>query len=805
MDVEKLHSLLVRQLRRHPHCVTEPLTGCGDFVLAIDEAYRQFDHDRQMLERSLDLSSQELVQANKEMRAVVQMLPDVFLRITTDGVILDCNVSGAGHLFRPAQELVGTRVQDVPAKDVGALFDRAIREVAAKKSRVVVEYAMNAEGTQTYSEATLLPLKGHQIIVFIRDITARRCAEEALRHSEKKHRELADSLPESVFEMDEQGKLLFLNTTGLRDFGYTQEDLAAGIHAADLVPAEERHLVMGEIAKAIRGEEYRREWVVCRKDGTPFPILAHATPILRDGKPVGLRGLAVNMTERKRAEVEMARLVTAIEQAAESIMITDEKGSILYVNPAFFRITGYERDEVLGRNPRILRSGRQDHVYYRHMWDLLAHGHVWSGRLVDRRKDGSLFEWDSTISPVRDGGGNIVNYVAVSRDVSREVQLEEQLRQSQKMEAIGRLAGGVAHDFNNLLTVIMGNIDLMLPEMADEDPHKLAITEVREAAQRAASLTGQLLAFGRRQVLNPKILDLNSVVTHMEGMLRRLIGENIDMQIHVEPDLRKIRADPTQMEQVILNLVLNARDAMPKGGKLTITTTNSQVDDAHALRLGDVGPGIYSGLEISDTGVGMDAETRQHLFEPFYTTKERGKGTGLGLATVYGIVKQSGGHVSVYSEPGGGSTFRIYFPRVEDLGEVHKPERLPVGLVQGKETVLVVEDEDLVRKLACAMLQKHGYKVIAARHGDEALRLAQSFDGPIDIMLSDVVMPGMKVEELSERILEDRPGVKLLYMSGHPESTIIHLGVFAGGMPLLKKPFTAAELAVKIREILDAP
>ncbi|HEY8240337.1 MAG TPA: ATP-binding protein, partial [Kiritimatiellia bacterium] len=296
---------------------------------------------------------------------------------------------------------------------------------------------------------------------------------------------------------------------------------------------------------------------------------------------------------------------------------------------------------------------------------------------------------------------------------------------------------------------------------------------------------------------------LNGVVDHMEKMFRRVLGENIDLQIRLAQDIGKVRADPTQMEQVLLNLALNARDAMPGGGMLSITTSNAAVDESHALRLGDVGPGTYVGLEISDTGTGMDAETRQHLFEPFFTTKERGKGTGLGLATVYGIVKQSGGHISVYSEPGNGSTFRVYLPRVEHPSDAAELEPPKVGLLSGHETILVVEDEDLVRKLTCAMLQKQGYKIIAARHGDEALRLAATYDGPIDLVLSDVVMPGIKVEEMAERILDQRPGLKLLYMSGHPESTIIHLGVFSGSMPLLKKPFTAAELGKKVRESLD--
>jgi PAS domain S-box-containing protein len=797
------HSLLKRQLKRHLGKEKADDPAWSALVEAVDAAYRQFDADRHMLERSLDLSSQELVGANRDLRAILQRLPDVFFRINSEGVILDGHIGEAGKAFRSPDELVGTHIQDLPLKEYRAAFDSAVREVAGGTKRTMVEFILPSNGTPIHCEASLLPLPDRQVIVFIQDITPRRRAEEAVRASERKHRELADALPETVFEMDAEGNILYFNASGLADFGYTSADLAHGLNARDLVPPDAGALVQQEIEKAMRGEKYQQEWVVRRKNGTLFTIMASAVPVMQEGRAVGLRGIAINTTEQKSAEMERARLHTAIEQAAESVMITDEKGAILYVNPAFERITGYLREDVVGRNPRILRSGRQNHGYYKHMWDLLAHGHVWTGRLIDQRKDGSLFEWDSTISPVRNSEGLIVNYVAVSRDVTREVQLEEQLRQSHKMEAIGRLAGGVAHDFNNLLTVIMGNIDLVLPDMPASDPSRQPIVEVREAAQRAASLTGQLLAFGRRQVLHPKVIDLNGVVDHMEKMFRRVLGENIDLQIRLAQDIGKVRADPTQMEQVLLNLALNARDAMPGGGMLSITTSNAAVDESHALRLGDVGPGTYVGLEISDTGTGMDAETRQHLFEPFFTTKERGKGTGLGLATVYGIVKQSGGHISVYSEPGNGSTFRVYLPRVEHPSDAAELEPPKVGLLSGHETILVVEDEDLVRKLTCAMLQKQGYKIIAARHGDEALRLAATYDGPIDLVLSDVVMPGIKVEEMAERILDQRPGLKLLYMSGHPESTIIHLGVFSGSMPLLKKPFTAAELGKKVRESLD--
>jgi two-component system cell cycle sensor histidine kinase/response regulator CckA len=801
--MKELHSLLRRQLKAHVGGRLPDSPEWRALLEAVDEAYRQFDADRLMLERSLDLSSQELVEANKELRAILQLLPDVFFRIKPDGEILDGSVRSASKVFPSVRELIGTRLQDLPPRTYFEPFSRAVGEVVARKTRAVIEFAMDANGSTIYYEASLLPLVDTQIIVFIRDISQRRRVEEALRTSERKHRELADTLPETVFECDADGNILYLNATGLRDFGRTSADLARGLNIRDLINPDLRGHVAVEIERAMRGDAYEQEWLVHRRDGGVFPVFVQAIPVLQEGRPIGLRGIAINMAARKQAEMERARLHTAIEQAAESVMITDDRGSILYVNPAFERITGYAKEEVLGQNPRLLSSGKQDKGYYRHMWELLQQGHVWGGRLVDRRKDGTCFEWDSTISPVRDSDGAIVNFVAVSRDVTREVQLEEQLRQSHKMEAIGRLAGGVAHDFNNLLTVIIGNIELILPDLANDDPKRQSVTEIHEAALRAAELIAQLLAFGRRQVLHPKLIDLNAVVQRMETMFRRLLGENIVLQVRPEAALARIRADPTQMEQVLMNLTLNARDAMPGGGLLTIATGNASVDAEQAQRLGEIRPGLYVVLEISDTGTGMDAETLQHLFEPFFTTKDRGKGTGLGLATVYGIVKQSGGHVSVYSEPRRGSTFRVYLPLVGESGGQPAPEPQATGLVTGKETILVVEDEDLVRKLACSMLEKHGYKVLIARNGDEAVRMLARTREPIDLVLSDVVMPGMQVEDMANAIQAERPGLNVLYMSGHPESTITHLGLSRETLPLIKKPFTSMELCRRVREMLD--
>ena len=381
---------------------------------------------------------------------------------------------------------------------------------------------------------------------------------------------------------------------------------------------------------------------------------------------------------------------------------------------------------------------------------------------------------------------------------------EEQLRQSQKVEAIGRLAGGIAHDFNNLLTIINGYTELLLGRIPAEDRMSRDINEIRKAGQRAASLTRQLLAFSRKQILEPKVLDLNTIVVDLEKMLRRLIGEDIELIISPAADLRRTKADPGQIEQVIMNLVVNARDAMPQGGKLTLETANVDLDDAYAARHVGVRAGAYILLAVSDTGCGMDREAMAHIFEPFFTTKGPGKGTGLGLATVYGIVKQSGGTIEVLSQPGQGSTFQIYLPRVEET-EATSPTDAPAPRhIGGSETILLVEDAEDVRDLARDILGLMGYNLMTASNPVEAIQVSQDHSGVIHLLLTDVVMPGMSGRQLADRLVADRPGLKVLFMSGYTDNAIVHHGVLDPGTAFVQKPFTPDSLSRKVREVLDA-
>ncbi len=525
-----------------------------------------------------------------------------------------------------------------------------------------------------------------------------------------------------------------------------------------------------------------------------------------DLAPMQLSLLAGDRKEHRnqRTEDTVRKLWRAVEQSADMVMITDREGIIEYVNPAFQLLTGYSPGELMGQNPRVLKSGQQAKEIYTELWQTILSGNVFHCTMANRKKNGEVFVAEKTITPLRDGRGRITHFISNDRDITDRRRMENQLQQAQKMDAIGRLAGGVAHDFNNLLMVISSYAELMLDSLAPQHPLRHNVDEIQKASRRAADLTRQLLAFGRKQMQALQVLDLNRLIEDFNKMLPRLIGEDVELVFVPGDKLGSVKADPVQIEQVLMNLVANARDAMPRGGRLTIETASVRLDDVYVQQHSIVPPGDYVLLTVTDTGLGIAPEHLSHIFEPFYTTKEEGKGTGLGLATVYGVVKQNGGFIWVYSEPGLGTAFKIYLPRARPAKPVPQTPVPTEGFKRGSETLLLAEDEQAVRQSIREFLTLNGYIVLEARNGTEALACARGYAGPIHLMITDVVMPQMSGAELAAELRSDRPDMKALFVSGYAEATVLRHGAIDVTTRFLQKPFSLKALARKIREVLDA-
>jgi len=506
---------------------------------------------------------------------------------------------------------------------------------------------------------------------------------------------------------------------------------------------------------------------------------------------------------RARLDEEYRRLSAAIDQTVDSVIITNVAGEIVYVNPGFERVSGYSRNEVLGQHVNILNSGEHDNAFFEEMWQSILAGNIWHSHVINKKKDGVLYTDEVIITPVRNEAGEIINFVSVQRDVTHEFELEEQLRRSQRMEAVGQLTAGIAHDFNNLLTAINGFAELLQRQLPIESLQYEMAGKILQSGEHAAELINQLLAFSRKQVISPKVLNINHIIVNVDKILQRVIGEEIELSVNLSPGLWLTSVDPTQIEQVIINLAVNARDAMTGGGKLIIETSNKVLDDAYAADHLSVNPGEYILLAVSDTGHGMSKEIQAHIFEPFFTTKEVHEGTGLGLASVFGIVKQSGGNIWVYSEEGTGTTFKVYLPRATDDPFSSLLSAQIVDLPRGTETILLVEDETMVRDFAARVLVEQGYTILQAGNGREALQVSQQHEGNIHLLLTDVVMPEMGGKLLSEQIKLTYPDIKILFTSGYTDSAIIRQGILADDIVFIQKPFSPTELAVSVREILD--
>jgi PAS domain S-box-containing protein len=674
------------------------------------------------------------------------------------------------------------------------------------------------DGTQKMINFTPVQLETGENLMTCEDITERKRAEEALRESEERYRTILENIEDGYYETDLPGDLTFFNDSLCRMLGYSKDEMM-GMSNKQYTDEENRKKLFQAFNEVYRTGKPTKafDWGVFTKDGKKL-FGEVSVSLIKDskGQPTGFRGIARDITQRKQAEealrTEKQRFQTFLENAPFGMIVVGQGGNFKYINSKFIELFGYELNEIPGGR-EWFRKAYPDPEYRHHVietWindsNISGHGEkiprIFTVHCKDETK--KIIRFITVQLETEEYLMSCEDITLIQRAEEEKATLEEQLRQSQKMEAIGRLAGGIAHDFNNLLTVIRGYSQLSLMDLKENEKLKVNLDEIQKATQRASDLTHHLLAFSRRQIMEMKILDLNTLLKDLDKMLHRVIGEDIELTYLLSDDIGKVRVDPGQMEQVILNLAVNARDAMPSGGKLTIETSNAELDEAYAHAHIGSKPGRYVMMSVSDTGLGMSPEVRERAFEPFFTTKEKGKGTGLGLSTCYGIVKQSGGNIWAYSEPGRGTIFKIYLPWVGEFPKEtnHKPEAAEI--LKGTETILAVEDEIEVRKLVAQILTGQGYTVIEASDGEEAVKVARdNADKKIQLLLTDVVMPGMSGRELAETLALLHPGLKILYMSGYTDNAIVHHGVLEEGVNYIQKPFTLDALARKVREVLD--
>jgi two-component system, cell cycle sensor histidine kinase and response regulator CckA len=620
---------------------------------------------------------------------------------------------------------------------------------------------------------------------------------------------ITEGTTDAVFVKDLEGRYLMMNAAGARFLGRSVDDVL-GKNDAELFSPEVGRTIMQRDREVIQSGETQTYEEPATAAGVTRTYLATKGPY-RDpnGQVIGLLGICRDISDRKIAEEAMRRsqqrLSIHFEHTPLAVVEWDLGFRVAAWNPSAERVFGYSRQEAVGQHGSFIVPA-QFRQFVDKVWqDLVAQKGGTRNTNDNITKDGRTIscEWYNT--PLVDDSGRVLGVASLVQDVTERVALEERLRQSQKMEAVGRLAGGVAHDFNNLLTVILGYSQILAEGVPAGSRLAESTAQIKSAADRASGITRQLLAFSRKQVLSPRVINLNDIMLNLDSLLRRLIGEDIEVLTVPDNGLGSVRADPGQIEQVIMNLALNARDAMPRGGKLTLETSNAQLDESYARRHQPAEPGRYVMLAVSDTGHGMSAETQARIFEPFYTTKEVGKGTGLGLSMVYGIVKQSGGYIWVYSEPDRGTTFKIYLPRVDQEVESAGAEHRPRAVQRGTETILLVEDDAQLRQLSSSVLAHCGYKMLVAGSPEEGLAICRENHRDIRLLITDVVMPRMNGRQLAEQVLQISKNIRVLYISGYTSNAIVHYGVLDPGLWFLPKPFSLSSLVAKVREVLDSP
>jgi PAS domain S-box-containing protein len=780
-------------------------------VLAGISAGFLYKHQGKRAFQALYQAESALRNAEKEYKTILYSIGDGV--ITTD-------MNGRIRQMNPvAEQLTGWAEADAKGRPTEAVFriiseatgetvDSPVQKVLEKG--LIVGLANHTlliakDGTQTPIADSGAPIRDETpdttgVVLVFRDQVKERFAEASLRQEKTFSDTTINSLPGIFYLFNEEGHFLKWNKNFEVVSGYSSEEMEK-MHPLDFFSGEEKKRIEETIQEAlIKGESYVEANFIS-KEGGSAPHYFTCYRFISDNKPY-LVGMGIDISERKKTETKLLTL-SAHQQALLSaipdiIMQVDINKVYTWANQPGYDFFG---KDVIGKGADFYFEGDQpvydmvqplfngnENIIYLESWQ--------------RRKDGQkrLLAWWCRV--LKDRQGNATGALSTARDITDHRTMEDQLRQAQKMESVGRLAGGVAHDFNNMLMVIITYTEMVIEQVDSAQPIFKDLQEILNAAKRSVNLTRQLLAFARKQTISPVVLDVNDTISSMFKLLRQLIGENIDLAWQPGLDIWPVKMDPSQIDQILANLLVNAKDAIGGVGSITIETDNVEFDDAYCARNMGFVPGKYVMIAVSDTGAGMERQTLDHLFEPFFTTKEIGKGTGLGLATVYGIVKQNNGFINVYSEPGDGTVFKIYFPRTEDgLAEI--PAAKAGKNLRGNETVMIVEDEESILNLGASILKQYGYTVISAKSPDDALALAKQFDGEIHLLVTDVVMPRMHGKELMEKLRDTRPGIKSIFMSGYTANAIAHHGVLESGVQFLQKPFSVKALAQKVREVLD--
>lgn len=738
-------------------------------------------------------------------RSLIEAMPIGYYRSTTEVSFVEVNPAFAEMLGYSREELLSIKIpeelrfnpSEPKVKEMSRGFPSKPEMYQLRRkdgSEIWLEdfprYVHNQESKVIYREG------------ICRQITDHEAAEQKSLESEKRYWLFVDQLPVAVAVYTDW-RLVYANPAALKLSAADSVDQLLGRSMLEFVDTESQPVMLDHVGAILSGAKTLQtsELRFIRVDGSTALVQVTSTPISYFSKP-SVQSAFQDISEHKQIEERLRLQSAALDAVADAIVITDQRGKAKWANLAFEKLTGFSALQAVGTDiGKLVKSGKQDKLFYKDMWDTIMSGKVWHGQLVNRRKDGTLYNEDMKITPVSNNGGGITHFIAVKEDITERKSLEDERMQAQKLDLIGRLAGGLAHDYNNVLGVILGYGELIKSKLHGEESIRGQLDAIIAAARRGADLTKRLLSFERREVISPKVISINSSIESIKEMLQQIIGENRELVVNLEKDLWNVKVDPTQLDQILVNLATNARDAIEDVGTITIETSNVLAGEAFVRDHVDFTQGEYVRISVADTGQGINQDTVKKIFEPFFTTKPAGQGTGLGLAVVYAIIKQNSGSIEVQSEPGIGTKFHIYFPRC--FGEPENTrEQFSDGMPKGNATVLVVEDRADLLELTKRGLEQCGYKVLTALSPQEALSKCGDFSGDVNLLLADVIMPGMNGGELSHRIGMIKPRIRTLFMSGYTADVLAPQDVLGKGIAFIQKPFTPQALAKKIQEVL---